>query len=171
MRRLLVLAVVPLALAMTAVATSAGASFTPSALAGTWKGTWKNQTYGSTGPAVIKATVSGKNLNYVSDFGGHVFGCNNPPPEKGKITPGSGANHWNAAGFVYKRKSTSLGNTTLTYKHGAKTFNGGGSDPTCLKGLTWKMAGKFSGKSFKATVHITLPGGMHATSVVNLKRS
>jgi hypothetical protein len=175
MRRSLALLafVVPAICVAPATATTGSTGFTPKVLAGTWKGTWTNIRFKTTGPAYIRARVRGKNgrtLRFKSDFGGSVFGCGNPPAESGKITPGTGANHWNRRGFIYKHTSANFGHVKLTYRHRTKTITGGGKNPSCNPGLSWTIRGKFSGKRFSAKVHITLPDKSTATSVVKLKR-
>ena len=173
MRKLLVLSVVALALAVPAAAMVP--PFQPAQIAGSWKGTWHNDTFGSTGPAFIRAKAigSGKRakLNFLSDFGGNVFGCTNPPADGVTLTKGAGANHWGAAGFVVKGTSKAFGNLTLTYNNAKKTIVGNGGNPTCNPGLTWRINGKFAGKTFTATVHIHLPDASGAVSKISLKKS
>jgi hypothetical protein len=43
--------------------------------------------------------------------------------------------------------------------------------PTCNPGLTWRVGGKFAGKSFTATVNIHLPDGSNAVSKISLRKS
>jgi hypothetical protein len=172
-RKILVVSVVVLGLAASAAAMVP--PFKPAQLAGSWKGTWHNVTFGSTGAAFIRAKAIGAGdkakLNFVSDFGGNVFGCANPPADGATLTKGVGANHWGPAGFVIKGNSKAFGKLTLTYNNVKKTIVGGGSNPTCNPGLTWKVSGKFTGKSFGATVNIHLPDGSNAVSKISLKKS
>lgn len=84
----LTLAVAILALGAVAVTQAAShSSFTPKAIAGTWTGTWVNKTFGTTGSAkiVAKSLAGDTKLSFLADFGGHVFGCNDPAPEKSKV--------------------------------------------------------------------------------------
>jgi hypothetical protein len=172
-RKLLVVSVVVLGFAASAAAMVP--PFQPALIAGTWKGTWHNVTFGSKGAAFIRAKAIGTGnnakLNFLSDFGGNVFGCANPPADGITLTKGVGANHWGPAGFVVKGSSKAFGKLTLTYNNVKKTIVGSGSNPTCNPGLTWKVNGKFVGKTFTATVTIHLPDGSNAISKIALKRS
>jgi hypothetical protein len=172
-RKLLVVSAVVLGLAASAAAMVL--PFKPAQIAGNWKGTWHNATFGSKGPAFIRAKAIGTGnkakLNFFSDFGGNVFGCANPPADGATLTKGVGANHWGPGGFVVKGNSKAFGKLTLTYNNVKKTIVGSGSNPTCNPGLTWKVNGKFVGKSFTATVSIHLPDGSNALSKISLKKS
>ncbi|MDQ2983288.1 MAG: hypothetical protein M3R70_05105 [Actinomycetota bacterium] len=153
---------------------SAAAPFTPRAVAGKWTGTWTNVTFKSTGPAFINATVVGKGarakLRYRSDFGGNVFGCADPPAEGATLPRGRGVNHWNARGFSIKGHTKAFGDVNVVYRHKGRTFTGGGGNPPCNAGLTWRITGKFTGKKFQASVNITFPDGSKALSNVRLTR-
>ena len=171
MRRALVVAVVGAVLASSA---TAAAPFTPSTLAGTWNGTWKNERFGSTGAAkiVAKSMAGNTKLLFTADFGGNVFGCADPPAESAKpLTKGAGANHWSATGFVIKGASNDFGALTLTYKAATGALSGGGANPKCTPGLSWTIAGKFSGKTFTGKVNITLADKSTAVSTISLKRA
>jgi hypothetical protein len=167
-----VIAVVALAVP-AALAAPAPTPFVPAVIAGNWKGTWKNLTFGGTGPAFIRAKSIGRRntakLNFLADFGGDVFGCADPASEGKTITKGKGANHWNALGFNVTAKSKAFGNLTLTYNNVKKTLTGGGGKPPCNPRLTWRITGKFTGKTFAGTVNIKLPDGSKAVSRVSLK--
>lgn len=173
MRKLLLTTALLLGLAAPAAAVLP--TFQPAQLAGKWKGTWHNVTFGSTGAAFIRARAIGTGnkaqLSFLSDFGGNVFGCSNPPAEGATLTKGTGANHWGPAGFVVKGTSKALGRLMLTYNNLKKTLVGSGGNPTCNPGLTWKISGKFTGKRFSATVNIHLPDGSKAVSKIALKKS
>jgi hypothetical protein len=149
----------------------AAAPFTQATLAGTWKGSWKNETFGSTGPAVFSAKAAGTKIAVSMDLGGNVFGCADPPARTASLTKGTGPNQWNAKGFSFSSKSPILGTTKVVYVHAAKSMIASGLNPACANGLQWKLTGKFSGKSFSGTVAITLPDGGHATSTISLTRS
>src|SRR4051794_22163601 len=153
---------------------SAAAPFTPATLAGKWSGTWKNETFGSTGPASItaKSLAGNSKLLFTADFGGNVFGCADPPAESTKpLTKGTGANHWGPTGFVIKGGSKDFGALTLTYKSATGALTGSGANPACSAGLSWTIAGKFAGKSFTGKVQIKLPSGQTAVSDLALARS
>ncbi len=151
----------------------AAAPFTPATLAGTWSGTWKNERFGSTGPAkiVAKSTSGNKQLLFTADLGGNVFGCADPPVESAKpLTKGTGANHWNDSGFAIKGPSKDFGQLTLSYKAATGTLTGSGANPMCATGLSWTVSGKFSGKTFTAKVNIKLADGSPAISDISLTR-
>jgi hypothetical protein len=61
---------------------------------GTYKGTWVNETYGSSGPASIKLTLdrTAGAMDLTLTLGGNVFGQAAPSPEQlvAKLTPGVG---------------------------------------------------------------------------------
>jgi hypothetical protein len=61
------------AAAVLAAAPGAATPFSPNAIAGTWK----SQTFGSTGPAkiVAKSLLGTTKLGFTADFGGNAFGA------------------------------------------------------------------------------------------------
>ena len=175
MKRGLLLTALLAFIASAAFASAAPAPFKPSLIAGKWTGTWKNVTFGSHGSALIRARAIGKGntakLNFLSDFGGNVFGCANPPADGVTLTRGKGVNHWGPVGFAIKGRSKAFGELTLTYNHAKKTIVGFGGKTICNPKLTWKVNGKFVGKSFTATVNIRLPDGSKAVSKISLKKA
>lgn len=166
---LLCAALLALAPATAGAAASASATpFTPSLLAGTWEGSWRNETFNTTGAARIVASAPGDTrLNFTVDLGGNVFGCADPPPATDGIPKGTGPNTWNEKGFQIKR-SGSLGSQLLTYDHAKRTLTGTGTNPTCLFGLEWSIAGRFDSTRFSGTISIKLPDGTPATSKLEL---
>ena len=155
----------------TSTAGAAGAAFTPKTLAGAWTGAWKNQTFGSTGPAALRIAAVGDKLTFAFDLGGGVFGCSDPAGESTKpIGKGAGANAWNAGGFTIQGASKALGTVKIVYSDTKRSLVGTGSNPPCRAGLTWKVAGTFAASTFTGTVAIALPDGTNATSVLSLKR-
>src|SRR4051812_11605579 len=67
--------VVAVAVVLASSATATG-PFTPKTLAGTWSGSWTNETFGSSGPVTFVATpLANSRLRLSVDFGGGVFGC------------------------------------------------------------------------------------------------
>jgi len=167
----------PILLAAAAFAVGAqgaAAPFTPNTLAGTWKGTWKNQTFGSTGPAkiVIKSLAGGTKMKFGLSLGGNVFGCSSVPAESSPaIGRGSGPNHWNAGGFMLRGASKDLGALTVTYKAATGALVGSGTNPPCQPGLSWSVKGTFSDVSFNGNVAIKLANGTTATSVIAVSHS
>lgn len=170
--RLALLAGVAALAAAVATGSAATAPFNPTAFAGSWAGTWTNLTFNTTGPASIVATApGGTRLNFTTDFGGNVFGCADPPAASDGIPKGTGPNSWDEGGFRLSQTSEAFGTTTLTYDHAAGTLKGGGTNPTCLNGLTWQLDGTFSGNTFEGTIAISLPGGGSATSKLSMTRT
>ena len=162
--------------AAAVLASAAGATtsaFTPKTLAGTWSGTWTNQTFGSSGPATVTARSLAGNtkLLFSVDFRGGVFGCPSVPPESTRPLPkGIGANHWNAAGFLIKGKSKDFGTLTLSYRASSGNLRGSGANPPCAQGLSWSIIGAFVGSQFSGKVKIKLASGQTAISDISLTR-
>jgi hypothetical protein len=172
LRLLLVLAAAAAAALVATGGATPATGFTPKLLAGAWTGSWTNETFGSTGPLAVTVKAP-KNLRLVItlDLGGMVFGCADPEPGKLNLAKGKGPNRWNAAGFKIAVTSQALGQTTAAYSHKAKTLTASGSNPPCAQGLSWKLAGKFAGKTFTGTVTITLPTGQVATTKIEATRA
>ena len=144
--------------------------FTPQTLAGTWTGTWRNQTFGSSGPASIAIKNPDPNsFTFTANFGGNVFGCSQPPPTSGTVTQGEGPNHWNFYGFTIQITTPTGGTVSLTYIHSTGALTGNGTSG-CNPGLSWTINGAFTGNTFSGTVSISLSGGGSAVSVVSLTR-
>lgn len=139
--------------------------FTPAKIKGKWTGGWTNTTFGSTGK--IRANVQAKRGNklvVIADFGGFVFGCEDPPAAIVTLTKGSGPNKWNSKGFKIKQKTEAFGMLNLTYVFKTKVFKGNGLNPPCRPELTFTLNGKLTGAKFRATVVNDLGGGSTATS-------
>ena len=153
---------------------AAATPFTPSTIAGTWKGQWTNHTFGSTGPAQIVATslAGDTKLKFHIAFTGTVFGCNSVPPESSTPVPtGKGPNHWNARGFIIEGTSKDFGQLSLTYHYPSGKLTGAGKNPPCAPGLSWTISGTFGATSFDGLVHIKLGDGSSAVSEITLTRS
>jgi hypothetical protein len=147
------------------------ARFTPSSLAGTWAGTWRNETFGSTGPASIVMTiVNATTFTFTSNFGGSVFGCSSPPPATGTVNQGAGPNTWNAEGFNVNLTTPIGGKVLLAYVFATSSMTGSGVSG-CNPSITWKMTtGTFVGNTFTGRIEISLSGSPLATSVLTLTR-
>jgi len=147
-------------------------TFTPQTLAGTWSGTWRNETFGSSGPASIVMTVtSATTFTFTSNFGGNVFGCSSPPPATGTVTQGTGPNTWNADGFNVDITTPIGGKVTLTYVFASSSMTGNGQSG-CNPDITWRMtSGTFAGNTFTGRIDIAFQGAPLATSVLTLTRS
>jgi hypothetical protein len=144
--------------------------FTPAALAGTWSGTWDNQTFTTTGTLTLTITSAGNKLGFTAAITGNTFGCTAPGPQTFTLPAGSGPNHWTAKGFSIANPSAAFGTMNVTYSWPSGSMTGSGKDPTCAPGISWLLTGRFAAKTFRATAHITLPGGSTATTVVSLAK-
>lgn len=154
-----------------AAAGAATAAFTPATLAGSCTGSWRNTTFGSTGPVAMRIAAAGGKLTMSLDLGGGVFGCTDPAGKSTKpIGKGSGPNTWSARGFSIAGSSKALGTLAIAYDDARHALAGSGSNPPCRPGLAWKVAGTFNGAAFTGTVAIALPDGTKATSTLQLKR-
>lgn len=166
-------AVVPVAAAKGGAGSSASA-FSPKTLKGSWSGTWKNLTFGTSG--AIKASFAtpsrGRKLKVTLDFDGSVFGCQDPPAAAITLPKGQGSNKWSAGGFTLKGPSLAFGERTISYSHRTRKVTGKGANPPCAQGLTWTMSGSVSRtyRRLTATVNITLPDGSKAVSELDVKK-
>lgn len=183
-RRVLVLvgvAAVTVSLGFGMAATSSGevagvsgkkSAFKPKKIAGTWKGTWKNQTFPTSGSAKIKLKVGGKGKKqkmYVSfTLGGNAFGCPSIPTRKATLKKGKGKNRWNGSGFktVFKNKN---GQSSFNYKHKSGKISGKGVSP-CAKAITFKFKGKMNNKKANAETDIFENGVQFASSTLSMKK-
>ena len=168
-RRLALVALVALAGA-TSAAAATPQKFTPAKLAGTWAGTWTNQTFKTTGTLTLKISSSHNALAFAATITGNTFGCAAPTPQAFKLPAGKGANHWTAKGFNLSNPSPAFGKMNVTYAYPSGALTGSGQGPACAPGISWTLTGKFTATRFSATAHITLPGNGTATTVVSLKK-
>ena len=176
MRRLLLLVLA--AVVAVSFATAADAKkkpkpkpkgFTPAVLAGTWSGTWNNQTFNTNGTLTLTIT-GGNSLVFSAVITGNTFGCTAPGPQTFTLPAGAGANHWTPKGFSISNPSAAFGTMNVTYAYPSGTLTGSGNGPACATGISWQLNGAFTKTSFSATAHITLPGGSTATTVVSLAK-
>jgi hypothetical protein len=91
-----------------ALAACGGGTVKATDTAGDWTGTWNNTTYGSTGSGTLKVTVdeATKNVTYILDLNGSVFGASDPPAETFSGSYASGA-------YKMSGNSATLGQTTI----------------------------------------------------------
>ena len=139
--------------------------FTPAKIAGKWTGTWKNTTFGSEGS--IRANVQAKPQNkmlLLADFGGNVFGCEDPGSAPSTLPKKPGANGWDRNGFRLSKQTKALGRLTLTYNFRSKSFTGSGTAPPCRPEISYTIDGRLTPSKLEATVQIDLGGGQTATS-------
>jgi len=150
--------------------TSAKGGFAPGKIAGKWTGSWENTTFGSKGSirANVQAKPQGK-LLLLADFGGLVFGCEDPPAAPVTLPKGSGKNSWNSSGFRLSKQTQAFGKLNITYNFKAKSFEGSGSAPPCNPAITYTLDGKLTPSSFNATVEIDL-GQQTATSKLSARK-
>jgi hypothetical protein len=159
--------------AVVGVSTAAAATpkkFTPAVLAGTWAGTWTNQTFNTTGTLTLKISSGHNALVFAATITGNTFGCAAPTPQAFTLPAGKGANHWTARGFNLSNPSPAFGTMNITYAYPSGALTGSGKGPACAPGISWTLTGKFTAKTFNATAHITLPGNSAATTVVSLTK-
>lgn len=169
LRRLALVALVVAAGASSAVAATPK-KFTPAVLAGTWAGTWTNQTFSTTGTLTLKISSAHNALVFAATITGNTFGCAAPTPQKFTLPAGKGANHWTAKGFSLSNPSPAFGTMNIIYAYPSGALTGSGKAPACAPGISWTLTGKFTAKAFNATAHITLPGNSTATTVVSLTK-
>jgi hypothetical protein len=147
-------------------------AFKPKKLAGTWKGTWNNQTFDTSGSAKIKLKVGGKKKKqkmYASiTLGGRVFGCPSVPTRKATLKKGKGKNRWNSSGFkvVFKNQN---GQSSFNYTHRSGKISGKGVSP-CAKAITYKFKGKMNNKRANAEIDIFENGVQFANSTLTMKK-
>jgi hypothetical protein len=144
--------------------------FTPTVLAGTWAGTWNNQTFKTSGTLTLRISARGTTLRFSAAITGNTFGCTAPGPQTFTLPSGTGRNHWTGKGFSISNPSAAFGTTNITYTYPAGALSGSGKDPACAPGISWTLDGMFTARQFNATAHITLPGGGSATTVVSLAK-
>jgi hypothetical protein len=172
-----VLALAAVAVPAYAAGSDGGAAqsgFSPKTLKGNWSGTWRNLTFGTSGTITGSFTTPnrGRRLRITLDFGGSVFGCQDPPPGTITLARGRRANQWHRGGFTLRGPSIALGQRTIRYAHSTRRVTGRGQDPPCAQGLTWTLAGRISRnlRRLTATVDITLPGGSKAESRLDVRK-
>ena len=149
---------------------NAVSGFSPSELAGTWTGTWKNQTFNTSGTLALKIG-GGKDLVFTATIGGKTFGCTPPAPQTLAVPAGLGATGWNAKGFRIALGSKAFGTLNVLYGYPFGMIHASGTAPACAPGLSWKFSGRFAGRAFTGTASIKLPDGSAATTVVALTKS
>jgi hypothetical protein len=173
LRRLLALAaVILLMLSVPATLGARAKPFKPKLVAGTWSGSWHNQTFNSTGTITLqgKVVLRGMAFRFVVDLGGNALGCPDTPPERTPmITRGRGKNHWNAKGFKLNLNSPAYGAFNVSYSQKTKKLTGTGGHPSCAPDVSWKLDGTLTKGAFRGTVTITLPN-QTATSTINATR-
>ena len=117
---LLALIVVPAASTGTGgpapAAAKAKKKFNPSKYAGEWRGTWKNETFDTQGPATMDLEVKGKRKTMIGtfDLGGNAFGCPDPEPRTVKIKKGKGDNRWARRASKPPGRTTAVPSTSST---------------------------------------------------------
>jgi hypothetical protein len=93
-------------------ATTLDVAMTPSMaakLAGSWSGTWKNNTFSTQGTETMSVTVDtvAQTMNITLDVNGSVFGGSDPAPETLSTT-------YTLTGATFTKTSPVFGNLTLT---------------------------------------------------------
>ncbi len=143
--------------------------FKPKKVAGSWKGTWKNQTFRTKGPATMDLTLKGKKkFTGVFDLGGNAFGCPDPEPREVTLKKGKGNNKWNKNGFKAVW-SNDFGKNKLKFKAAKQKVVGSGVSP-CTADIEYSYEGKMTNKKITAEVEITLEGEPFAESSLSMKK-
>ncbi len=143
--------------------------FTPAKLAGKWTGEWKNTTFGSAGEMRVSVQPKpGNKLLFLADFGGLVFGCEDPPAVAVTVPKAKkGPNRWDASGFRFANKPTAaFGSLSITYNFKTKSFKGSGSGPPCRTEIKYTIDAKLTPTGFTGSSQIDLGGGTTATSTM-----
>lgn len=168
-------AALPAAVAPAATGPQAKASgakkFNPQKIAGSWKGTWKNQTFSTKGPASMKLNKKGKQVIGTFDLGGNAFGCADPDPRKVTLKKGKGNNRWNNRGLKAVWNN-GLGTNTLKLKlkKGKLKVSGKGTSP-CTNVITYKYKGQIKrNKKLTADVEIFNNGAPLANSTLKMNK-
>ncbi len=172
MRRAAALAVACLAL-VPALADSRTKPFTPRQVAGTWTGSWSNQTFGTSGTLTLSGRTlkHGRAFRFDVDLGGNALGCPDPAAERTPtIKKGSGDNRWNRKGFQLHLVSPAYGAFLVTYSARTHKLTGGGGKPACAPAVTWKLNGRLTRASFTGSIAIDLGNGQTASSTLTATR-
>lgn len=143
--------------------------FTPAKLSGKWTGEWKNTTFGSAGELRVNVQPkSGNKMLFLIDFGGLVFGCNDPAAVSITVPKAKkGPNRWDASGFRFANKPTeAFGSLSITYNFKTKSFKGSGSGPPCRPEIKYTIDAKLTPTGFTGNAQIDLGGGGTATSTM-----
>jgi hypothetical protein len=162
----------PAPLANSPDARASASKFNPAAYAGTWTGSWENQTFDTTGPASMELKVKGKGKKrkFIGTFelGGNAFGCESPPPRTVKMKKGKGDDTWNKKGFRASWEND-FGELHIAYEHAGKRFSGDGVSP-CTADIAYTYEGKMTKTKVTADVDITYQGDPFADSTLELNK-
>jgi len=145
--------------------------FVPKKFKGTWKGTWDNLTFDTSGKASITLRVKGRRkpvMSGVFRLGGEAFGCDSIPPRPVKMKKGKGKNRWNSRGFK-AAWNNGKGPIRISYNHSKGRLTGSGVSP-CTSAVTYRFSGTMNSRSAKANVSIFLDGEPLAKSKLSMKR-
>jgi hypothetical protein len=145
--------------------------FSPAVLAGTWTGTWHNQTLGTSGTLTLEIGARGSALRFTTAVAGSAFGCSAPGRQTFVLPAGRGPNRWTPKGFSITNPSAVFGTMNVTYLYPGGSLSGSGKDPACAPGVSWSLDGMFTAKQFNATARVSLPDGGSATTVVSLAKT
>ena len=156
-----------------AASKSKAKKFVPKMFKGTWSGTWKNQTFDTSGDASIELKVNSKKKKPVMfgvfKLGGNAFGCDSAPPRPVKMKKGKGKNRWNSGGFKAAWNNGN-GPIRVTYNHRKGKISGTGFSP-CTEQITYSFSGKMNSRSVRASTEILINGEPFAKSTLSMKRN
>jgi hypothetical protein len=151
---------------------SSVASATPSApqarlfpsYVGNWTGTWRNNTFASTGQATLAVALNpgGTQMTWSIAVQGNVFGVGSPAPETfvGAVGP---------ATITLTGNSATFGQVTLTIDANGNV-TGSGMNLTTPNVTRFDFTGTWSASNFDLTYTATLTTGGTATGVFNLTK-
>jgi hypothetical protein len=113
-----------------------------------WSGTWRNETFGSTGSLQLAFQPKGTDaFTFGVTVGGNALGCTVLPQASGAVTKGTGANHWNPDGFDIEIAVPGGVKASVVYDFKTAKLTGSGTGD-CNPGISWKLDGTFSGNTF-----------------------
>ncbi len=147
----------------TAAASAADPTlFAPSQAAGTYLGSWFNQTFFSNGPAATTVTINPATgaATVTVDLGGNVFGGSDPPPETFSfmLSPGGG---------TFQTNSPIFGTTTTMVDARGRFWSDSPNVPA--PGIDrFTASGIISAEQMLAGYTVFFPGGTTAEGMIRL---
>jgi hypothetical protein len=132
--------------------------------AGTWKGSWKNNTTGDTGPTTLVVTLSpsGSQMTWTIDVEGPVFGGNSPGTAtfNGTVT---------ADTITIAGQSASFGQLTLIVNKSG-SVSGTGTNVNDPNVTSFSFQGTWTKTTFNLDYTVNLKDGKTATGTITLTK-
>ncbi len=150
--------VVAAALVVTGLATHVGATFNPANYAGTWSGTWKNNTFHVSGPisATLEAAPDGSPLSATYTIS-NLFNCG-PTTATRVLTKGT---DFTDAGLNFAATNSAFGTATISSvsKPKVEKISGSGT-PTCRVDIaSYSLRAKLKSSLLKGKMTIVFSAG------------